>query len=192
MSTVVDEIFTVFRQKGGRAYLGESVSMSDHMLQTAHAAERDGASPALVVAALLHDFGHLVHGMADDSADRGLDTAHEEVGARWLSQAFGPALTEPIRLHVDAKRYLCATDPSYIDLLSPASIHSLELQGGAFSQHSAELFAATPYATDAVRVRRWDDFAKVVGSSTPGLEHYRPLLETCLSSPAFEHAGDRR
>jgi predicted HD phosphohydrolase len=130
--------------------------------------------------------------MADDSADRGIDTAHEEVGARWLSRAFGPALTEPIRLHVAAKRYLCATDPGYIELLTPASIHSLELQGGAFSPKDAELFAASPHAADAVRVRQWDDLAKVVGSSTPQLEHYRPLVEFCLTSPASEHACDRQ
>lgn len=180
MSAVVDEIIALFHHKGSQAYLGEPVSMTEHMLQTAHAAERDMASPALVAAALLHDFGHLVHGMADDSADHGIDTVHEEAGAQWLSRAFDPGVTEPIRLHVAAKRYLCATDPSYLVVLSPASVHSLQLQGGPFSPEEADAFGASPHAGDAVRVRRWDDIGKVAGDATPSLEHYRPLLEACL------------
>ena len=181
MSSVVDEIAAIFNDRGGQTYLGEPVSIAEHMLQAAHAAERDGASSEIVVAALLHDLGHLVHGLADDSADFGIDTVHEEVGARWLSRVFARNVTEPVRLHVAAKRYLCATTPEYLGVLSPASVHSLMLQGGPFSTAEAEAFAALPHAADAVRVRRWDDVGKVPGRVTPPFDHYRPLLEACLA-----------
>jgi phosphonate degradation associated HDIG domain protein len=181
VSSVVDNIAAIFNDRGGQAYLGEPVSIAEHMLQTADAAERDGAPAEVVVAALLHDLGHLVHGLADDSADFGIDTVHEEVGARWLSRVFGPNVAEPVRLHVAAKRYLCATTPEYLDVLSPASVHSLMLQGGPFAAAEAEAFAALPHAADAVRVRRWDDVGKVPGRVTPPFDHYRPLLEACLA-----------
>ena len=176
----VDAIARLFAERGDQAYLGEPVSMSQHMLQTAHVAELAGAAPALVVAALLHDLGHLVHGMADDSADYGVDTVHEEAGARWLATHFGPEVTEPVRLHVAAKRYLCATDPTYLAVLSPASLHSLELQGGPFTADEAGAYAAVPFALDAVSVRRWDDMGKLPDEVVPGFEHFRPLIETCV------------
>ncbi len=181
MSSTVDEIAAIFLERGSQAYLGERVSIAEHMLQTAHAAENEGAPSALVVAALLHDVGHLVHEMADNSADFGIDTVHEEAGARWLSRAFGANVVEPVRLHVAAKRYLCATTPAYTEMLSPASVHSLMLQGGPFSTADAEAFAALPHAADAVRVRRWDDIGKVAGEVTHPFDHYRPLLEACLA-----------
>ena len=181
MSSTVDEIAALFIERGTQAYLGERVSIAEHMLQTARAAQRDGAPAELVVAALLHDVGHLVHDMADNSADLGIDTVHEEAGARWLSRAFGPNVVEPVRLHVAAKRYLCTTTPAYADMLSPASVHSLMLQGGPFPAADAEAFAALPHAADAVLVRRWDDVGKVPGELTPGFDHYRPLLEACLA-----------
>jgi [1-hydroxy-2-(trimethylamino)ethyl]phosphonate dioxygenase len=178
-SGIVDRIARLFAEQGSQAYLGEPVSISEHMLQSAHVAELEGAAPALVVAALLHDLGHLVHGMADDAADHGIDTVHEEAGARWLAPHFGPEVTEPIRLHVAAKRYLCATDPAYLEVLSPASIHSLQLQGGPYSTEEAALYAATPFALDAVAVRRWDDTGKLPGQMVPGFEHFRPALDAC-------------
>lgn len=181
VSSIVDEIAAVFNDRGEQAYLGEPVSIAEHMLQTAHAAERDGAAPELAVAALLHDFGHLLHGLADDPAGLGIDALHEEVGARWLLPVFGPNVSEPVRLHVAAKRYLCATTPEYLEVLSVASVRSLMLQGGPFSVIEAVAFAALPHAADAVRVRRWDDVGKVPGAVTPPLDHYRPLLESSLS-----------
>lgn len=181
MTPTVDEIASMFTDRGSQTYLGERVSIAEHMLQTAHAAERDGAAPQLVVAALLHDVGHLVHVMAENSADFGIDTVHEDVGARWLSRAFGPNVVEPVRLHVAAKRYLCATTPAYLEMLSPASVHSLMLQGGPYATADAEAFAALPNAADAVRVRRWDDVGKVPGQIMPPFDHYRSLLEACLA-----------
>lgn len=178
--TVVDEIFRTFRERGDGAYLGEPVSISEHSLQTALAAERDGAHPTLVAAALLHDYGHLIHDLAEDSARHGVDTRHEEVAHAFLAEHFGPGVVEPIRMHVAAKRYLCAVDPSYPAQLSPASLLSLELQGGAYGDGEARAFEASPHAADAVRLRRYDDVGKEAGASTPELEHYRPLLEAVL------------
>jgi gamma-butyrobetaine dioxygenase len=177
---VIDEIFRVFRDYGSSQYLGEPVSMTEHMLQAAYAAEREGASPRLVAAALLHDYGHFIHDLPEDAAERGIDTQHEEVAHAFLSEHFGPEIAEPIRLHVAAKRYLCATDPSYLDELSPASVHSLALQGGPYSPAEVAEFETSPFASDAVRLRRWDDVGKVAGLETPDLEHYRPVLEAAL------------
>jgi phosphonate degradation associated HDIG domain protein len=178
--TVIDEIFRVFRDYGSSQYLGEPVSMTEHMLQAAYAAEQEGAPPRLVAAALLHDYGHFIHEFPEDAAEHGIDTQHEEVAHAFLSEHFGPEIAEPIRMHVAAKRYLCATDPSYIGELSPASIHSLALQGGPYSAAEAAEFEASPFAADAVRLRRWDDVGKVAGLETPDLEHYRPVLEAAL------------
>jgi phosphonate degradation associated HDIG domain protein len=180
--SVVDEIFRVFRAYGSGQYLGEPVSMTEHMLQSAYAAEQDGAPPRLVAAALLHDYGHFIHEFPEDAAEHGIDTRHEEVAHAFLSRHFGPEIAEPIRMHVAAKRYLCATDPSYLGELSPASLHSLELQGGPYSVAEVAEFEASPYAEDAVRLRRYDDRGKVAGLETPDLEHYRPVLETALRS----------
>jgi gamma-butyrobetaine dioxygenase len=163
--------------RGRRAFYGEAVSITDHMLQTAHAAELNGAPPALVAAALLHDVAYVVHDPLDD---RALDAAHPAIGARFLAVHFGPAVAEPVRLHVAAKRYLCAIEPEYRAALSAASFRTLQAQGGPFSQAEAGGFQALPYAHDAVRLRRWDDAAKVAGARIPDLEHYRPLLEGLL------------
>ncbi|HEY4609148.1 MAG TPA: phosphonate degradation HD-domain oxygenase [Ilumatobacteraceae bacterium] len=177
MSAIVDEIADLFADRGRAAYLGERVSIAEHMLQTADAAAQDGASDDLVAAALLHDVGHLLHTMAADSADHGVDTVHEEVGARWLSRAFGDSVTAPIRLHVAAKRYLCAIPGGYSTVLSPASVHSLLLQGGPMTPEEVVAFESLPHSADAVRVRRWDDRGKVAGRDVPSFDHYRPLLE---------------
>src|SRR5262249_32499223 len=106
-------IDAAFRRRGGDHY-GEGVSQQEHALQAAWLAEREGASPALIVAALLHDIGHLLHDLPDDVADQDIDTEHESLGSAWLSQYFGPEVSEPVRLHVAAKRYLCATEPGYL------------------------------------------------------------------------------
>jgi phosphonate degradation associated HDIG domain protein len=180
MSAVVDEIFRVFNEYGFEQYLGERVSMTEHMLQSAYAAEQEGAAPRLVAAALLHDYGHFIHDLPSDSAQHGVDTQHEEVAHAFLSRHFGPEIAEPIRMHVAAKRYLCATEPSYLEQLSPASTLSLELQGGPYSPEEVATVDESPYAEDAVRLRRWDDIGKIAGLETPDLEHYRAVLESAL------------
>lgn len=169
---ISDTIIGLFEARGATAYHGEAVSQAEHALQAAHQAETEGAADSLVVAALLHDVGHLVHGLDEDIAERGIDGRHEDAGAAWLERHFGPEVIEPVRLHVAAKRYLCATEPAYRAGLSPASKLSLELQGGPFNDEEAAQFSASRHAHDAVRLRRWDDMAKVPGLPVPGLAHY--------------------
>jgi [1-hydroxy-2-(trimethylamino)ethyl]phosphonate dioxygenase len=177
--SVADEIFAVFAQRGSQAYFGESVSMTEHALQAAHAAQLERAPATLVVAALLHDIGHLVDAQVpDDIAEWTVDARHEEVGSRWLASRFGPRVHQPVRLHVPAKRYLCAVDPSYIAQLSPASVRTLELQGGPMSAREIAAFESEPFFSDAVRIRRWDDHGKLVGLTTAHLTEYRSLIES--------------
>jgi gamma-butyrobetaine dioxygenase len=175
--TIVDQIYRLFAERGDAAYLGEAVSQTAHALQTARLAEAAGAADPLVVAALLHDVGHLLHDLPETAAPQGTDARHEDGGAAWLATHFGPAVTDPIRLHVAAKRYLCAVDPDYREQLSPASVRSLQLQGGPFAPAEVEAFRREPFHEDAVRLRRWDDQAKVPGLAVPGLKHYRARLE---------------
>jgi phosphonate degradation associated HDIG domain protein len=181
--TAIDRLFTLFRENGSGAYFGEAVTETEHALQCAHLAEQAGAPSEWVAAALLHDVGHLLHGLGEDVADRGLDGRHEAVGAAWLAGLFGPAVADPARLHVAAKRYLCSVEPGYADELSPASRTSLRLQGGPMTPTEVSAFEAEPHARAAVAVRRWDDQAKVPGLAVPDLEHYRPVLESALRSP---------
>jgi phosphonate degradation associated HDIG domain protein len=178
---IIDRILELFAGPGQAAYFGEAVSQTEHALQTARQAEIAGADNCLVTAALLHDIGHLLLGLPEDVAGHGLDARHEEGGAHWLERYFGPPVTSPIRLHVPAKRYLCAVEPSYLAGLSPASQLSLRLQGGPMPPDDARHFEHEQHFAAAVLLRRWDDAAKVAGLVVPGLEHYRARLETALA-----------
>jgi len=170
------EIAALFQTRGAAAYGLAGVSQTEHALQAAALA----APPALVAAALLHDIGHLVAELGDDPAAEGIDDAHEAVGHAWLTRYFGPAVTEPVRLHVAAKRFLCGAEPAYFSMLAPDSVRSLALQGGPMGAAEAATFAAVPHAADAVRLRRWDEAAKVVGLATPGVEWFLPAVGECL------------
>jgi gamma-butyrobetaine dioxygenase len=184
----VGRLAGLFASEGAGDYLGEPVTVAQHLLQAAALAAAAGAPPALVAAALLHDTGHLRG--ADPQADEtelsgrelmaGTDNDHGERGAAWLARWFPPAVTEPVRLHVAAKRYLCTAEPGYLALLSPASVHTLSVQGGPLTAAEAAAFAAGPWAADAVAVRRWDDAAKDPAADVPGFGSYRPLLEDLL------------
>ena len=165
--TAVEVIGELFAGAGAQAYLGEPVTIGAHMLQAGALAEADGADAALVAAALLHDIGHLRNET---------DARHGEAGARWLSQWFGEAVTEPVRLHVAAKRYLCAVEPGYLGLLSAESARTLSRQGGPMTAEQAAAFEALPHAADAVAVRRWDDQAKDTAVIPPPFAHFAPLL----------------
>jgi phosphonate degradation associated HDIG domain protein len=179
---VVQQLIDLFRTKGGREYDGEGVSQLEHALQTAHHAERAGAPPALVCAALLHDVGHMLNDRGETPTLRGVDDEHQNAALPFLRPHFPEAVTEPIRLHVDAKRYLCAVRADYYSRLSQDSRRSLELQGGVFSPQDAERFIRQPYAADAVKVRLWDDAAKSRGATIPDLAHFESVLrEACLS-----------
>ena len=174
---VADEVFAIYARRGAGAYFGECVSMTEHGLQAAHFAQSAGAAPALVIAALLHDIGHLIATVPDDIADWTLDARHEETGGRWLRERFGASIAEPVRLHVPAKRYLCATDAAYFAKLSPASVLTLKLQGGPMSAREVAAFEVEPFHQDAVRVRRCDDQGKVAGLATRALADYRAMIE---------------
>ena len=171
MNPVVAEIEALFARNGDESY-GEGVSMLQHALQTAALAQAEGADDSLVVAALLHDVGHFLQ-PTDDSYGY---HKHDRSGGDWLAQRFGPAVSEPVRLHVAAKRYLCATEAEYFGRLSAASVHSLGKQGGPMSAQEAEAFAALPHAGAAVRLRRWDDEGKVDGLHVPDFGSYRERL----------------
>jgi phosphonate degradation associated HDIG domain protein len=177
---VLTRIVKLFRERGGDRYGGEAVSQTEHALQAAWAAEKAGAPGTLVTAALLHDVGHLLHSLPDDCAERGIDDRHEVLGARWLAMHFRPEVVEPVRLHVPAKRYLCATEKQYFASLSPASVLSLKLQGGPMSPGEVEAFRAGPHAEAAVSLRRWDEAAKVPGLATPPLEHFLSHVRSAL------------
>lgn len=177
---VMNEIRSAFARRGNEGY-GEGVSQLEHAIQCAAFAERDGAGDALVAAAYLHDIGHLLHDLPQDIADSGVDTQHESTGSAWLSQFFGPALTEPVRMHVAAKRYLAATEPGYFDLLSDASKLSLKLQGGPMSPEQVHAFEAEPFFADAIRLRRWDEEGKIVGYQGPSPAHFEAIAAGCLN-----------
>lgn len=175
--TVTEEILAIFQRHGSSAYFGESVSMTEHALQAAYFARTAAAPPALIVAALLHDIGHLVDDVPSDIADWTVDAHHEQVGSRWLAKRFPPEVSEPVRLHVPAKRFLLATDAGYFAKLSPASVVTLKLQGGPMAAHEVAKFQSEPFYKEAVRVRQWDDQGKVDGLKTPELSDYRALIE---------------
>lgn len=169
---VAERLRDLFDGAGAADYLGEDVTLAQHMLQAAAVAEGDGASPELVIAALLHDVGHFAGRLTGSDLMGGTDNRHSHVAADWLARWFGPAVTEPIRLHVAAKRYLCAVDPAYYQVLSPASAYTLEVQGGAMRGQEVADFEAEPYADDAVRLRHWDDAAKDNTRSVPSFDRY--------------------
>ncbi len=179
MSLSIEDIRTLFEQYGALAYSGEPVSQLEHALQTAQRAEQDGASDSLIAAALLHDLGHLLHPRVqalDTPTEQGIDDLHQFYALPFLRGNFTDAVLEPIRLHVDAKRCLCAIDADYFAHLSADSVRSLALQGGVFDAAQAAQFQALPYAADALRLRRWDDLAKQADCATLPLEHYLEVV----------------
>ena len=175
----VDELLALLAKGGLRPYRGQVMTQLDHALQTAGLAEASGARPEMIAAALLHDVGYLVSGAGDGGFDRGGRGGHEEAALPMLSRLFGPAVLEPIRLHVAAKRYLCATVGGYWKTLSDASRRSLVLQGGPYAFSDAAAFISQAYAPEAVILRRWDDCANDAGRAAPSLDHFADVLWSC-------------
>ena len=173
------DIETVFARRGAEQYSGEPVTQLEHALQSAALAEAEGADDELVTAALLHDLGHLLQDLGETPSLRGVDDVHQYAALPFLRGLFGERVLGGIRLHVDAKRYLCATRPEYHDALSEDSKRSLKLQGGVFDAAQAQAFIAQPGAPDAVRLRLWDDRAKVAGLPTPPLSHFLDRARRC-------------
>jgi gamma-butyrobetaine dioxygenase len=171
--TEIEAIAELFAGPGARDYLGEPVTIGIHMRQAGALAAASWAGRPLVAAALLHDIGHL---------RRETDSRHGDAGAQWLSQWFGAEVTEPVRLHVAAKRYLCATEPGYLERLSAESVRTLALQDGPMTAEQAAGFEALPFAADAVALRRWDDEAKDPEVVPPEFAHFEALLKALMRS----------
>ena len=182
----IQEIERILMTTGASRYGSEQINQLQHALQCATLAEDNYASPALITAALLHDIGHLVDNRAISDASKGINRRHERIGSTYLKQWFADDVVVPVALHVPAKRYLCAVDPAYFEKLSPASVRSLELQGGPFDQDQARSFFERDYAPDAIRLRQWDEKAKDPEAKTRTLDHFlhhvEQLSETSLSA----------
>lgn len=178
-ATIILEIFALYHARGHRHY-GEEVTELQHALQCAMLARQANEERHLIVACLLHDFGHLLHSHGEDIAAQGINTSHQQLGAGYLEQFFPATVIEPIRLHVEAKRYLCWRFPSYLNELSEASKLSLRLQGGVMTKLEAENFIQLPFSQEAIRLRQYDDAAKIKNLITAELETYQPLLKTLI------------
>ena len=179
MGLKLPDIEKLFNDHGHIEYSGEGVTQVEHALQCAQRAEAEGATAEIITAALLHDLGHLLNLQGETPSARGIDDQHQYFAIPFLRPLFPPAVIEPVRLHVDAKRALCALEPEYYEGLSEDSRRSLTLQGGIFSRDETQAFLAKPHAEDAMRVRRWDDRAKVAGLATPPLAHYLEAAARC-------------
>ena len=182
------DIELLFARHGAGQYSGEPVTQLEHALQTAHLAEQSGADDALVTACLLHDLGHLLNEQGDTPSLRGIDDTHQYFALPFLRGLFPDALLDSIKLHVDAKRYLCQANPAYFAKLSDDSKRSLALQGGVFGAEQAAAFIAQPGARDAVMLRQWDDLAKQAELHTPSLAHFMARAARC-ALPRRQSAG---
>jgi [1-hydroxy-2-(trimethylamino)ethyl]phosphonate dioxygenase len=181
MTTITDKIIKLFNERGHSEYGGEGVTQLEHALQCASLAKENSASDALITASLLHDIGHILHDLPDDAPDNGIDDFHENLAAHFLKQHFPPAVSEPVRLHVAAKRYMCTTEPSYFEKLSPPSIQSLEIQGGLMSEEELWAFEQNPFHQDAVQLRRWDDMAKDPDWKTEPIEAFGGYIDNVVN-----------
>ena len=180
--TIVAFIGDIFERRGGEEYLGEPVTMAEHMMQGAHLAEQHGEEEVIIVATLLHDIGHFTSEFGTFSMDDTHDKRHEEAGAQVLEHFFPSLVVDCVRHHVAAKRYICATDPNYFAQLSAASIHSLKLQGGPMDAAEIARFERNPNIKEIVRVRHLDDAGKIAGMITPGFAHYAPMLQRVVDA----------
>ena len=185
ISDIVDRLAGLFANQGGELYGGEAVTQLEHALQAAQLAEQEDSPSHEIVSALLHDVGHLIHDLGDDCAERGIDDIHERAGSDWLESeaGFHSSVTQPVKLHVPAKRFLCAVDADYHASLSEASKLSLSLQGGPFTDDEGAACRKTPYSEAAVRLRTWDDKAKTPGLPTPSLQHFLSLIDPSMFAP---------
>lgn len=173
------QLLEIFQGRATRRYGLSAVNQLQHALQAAALAEAEAAPPATVLAALLHDVGHMIHDLGEDPASRGVDDEHEQRGADWLAERFSPAVSEPVRLHVAAKRYLCAVEPDYFATLSADSVRSLALQGGPMSADEIAAFRTNPMHAEAVRLRRCDEAAKDPHAATPDFDHFLRDFAAC-------------
>lgn len=175
--TIVPFLADIFARRGGEEYLGEPVTMAEHMLQGATFAEAAGMDEEIIVAALLHDIGHFTSEFGTYSPDDTEDRHHEDAGAEVLAPFFPSLVTDCVKYHVAAKRYLCATKPAYFDRLSAASVHTLELQGGPMNAAEVAAFEANPNLKRIIAVRYLDEKGKEPEMQTPGFDHFAPMVQ---------------
>ncbi len=180
----LDEIKKLYEERGRSLYeIGggvDGVTQYDHALQTATLAAHAEASDSLIVACLLHDIGHLIKNETPGELNSHHDDVHQYMALPFLRLYFDPPVLEPIKLHVEAKRYLCAVEIDYFHSLSDGSKRSLKLQGGPLSNDEADLFLRNPYATAALNLRRWDDLAKDTQATPYQWDFFTPIMERCL------------
>lgn len=179
--SALDELIAIYDGRATGRYGLSQINQRAHAVQSAYFARKSGLPTSVIVAALLHDIGHMVHDLGDHPAALGIDDKHEEIGAEWLKRYFGPDVTEPIRLHVVAKRYLCAVEADYYTKLSRDSIESLNLQGGALSRLEINAFEKERFWNEAVALRRIDEIAKDPDASTPKfVEFSKEILDSLV------------
>ena len=187
--TIVDFLAGIFERRGGEEYLGEAVTMAKHMLQGAAIAEQNGQSDIIIVSALLHDIGHFTSEFGTFSMEDTADKLHEEAGARVLERFFPSVVTDCVRYHVAAKRYLCATKPDYFKRLSEASIHSLNLQGGPMNSAEISAFEKNPNLKEIIQVRYLDEAGKRPDMTTPPFAHFAPVVQKIVDAHTAEQAA---
>ncbi len=174
---IVAFIGDIFALRGGEEYLGEAVTMAQHMLQGATIAEQNGLPEEIIVGALLHDIGHFTSEFGTYHPDDTEDRHHEDAGEQVLAPFFPSVITDCVKYHVAAKRYLCATKPEYFSRLSPASVHTLELQGGPMTPNELAEFEQNPNLKEIIQVRFLDEAGKRADMETPGFEHFAPMVQ---------------
>ena len=167
----------IFARRGGEEYLGEPVTMAQHMLQGATIAEQNGLPEEISVGALLQDIGHFTSEFGTYHPDDTEDRHHEDAGEAVLAPFFPPVITDCVKYHVAAKRYLCATKPAYYARLSPASVHTLELQGGPMSTEEVAEFERNPNIEAIIQVRYLDEAGKRADMETPDFDHFAPMVQ---------------
>lgn len=177
---ITQQILNLFEENGGSMYGGEEVTQLEHAIQCAQLARQNNASNELITACLLHDIGHLLHDLPDDASDNGIDDMHELLGNKFLQNYFKQAAVEPVKLHVQAKRYLCAVEQGYYESLSEPSKTSLSFQGGVMSQDEVLDFEQHLFYKDAVSLRRWDDLAKDPNLTSPAIDSFVDAIENAL------------
>lgn len=186
-NSILAKISRLFDDHGNDWYMGEPVTMAEHMLQSAFFAQQSGADDELIIAALLHDIGHYTSEYAEDCLQQGIDNEHEDSAADFLKTHFPKRVLDAIRLHVASKRYLCAIKPEYYEVLSEASKESLAVQGGPMNTKEVTQFETEPYHQDAVKVRYWDDAGKQDSLTVPDFDHYIPMMQKLLLQPAADN-----
>ncbi|GAB3273482.1 HD domain-containing protein [Larkinella harenae] len=180
----ISEITELFEKHGGNDYYGEPVSQLEHMVQSAMLAERAGADDETIIAAFLHDIGHLLPSeLAEDHMDDYGRIDHEKLGADWLRErGFSEKVAQLIEHHVNAKRYLTYKNPAYFNKLSEASLKTLEFQGGPMTPEEAQEFEQNPYFRGILQVRGWDELAKETDIALAPAHQYLDLCRSYLES----------